>query len=77
MKDLIEKSLEKSISYDEYRTKVEDLVKQGKTSGPNQSEELSHHTKMGLQRMKKWEKITPNTISLERNLHRCQRKNIL
>jgi hypothetical protein len=68
MKALIEEKLNKGIDYDTYRTEVEKLVDAGKTSGPVQNEALAQHTKMGFQRMKKWEKITKISEETTNNL---------
>lgn len=71
MKELIEDKLNKGLDYDTYRTHVETLVNEGKTSGPVQSEALAEHTKMGFQRMKKWEKIakiSDQTVDSLKNL---------
>jgi len=40
----------------DYLEFVKDLVEQGKTTGPNQSEAMLDYTKMSLQRMKRWNK---------------------
>lgn len=46
------------MSYQEYREFVELLFSKGKTTGPNQSPAYLDYTKMGIQRMKKWDKIS-------------------
>lgn len=43
-------------SYDTYRTLMENLVANGKTSGKDQSAALIEYTKLNLQRMNRWEK---------------------
>lgn len=50
--------LEQALSYQEYRHLVDGLLAEGKTTGPNQSESLTHYTKMNVQRMKRWDKVT-------------------
>ena len=40
--ELIQESLSKAISYTEYRTLVAQLVKEGKSTGPEQTEDLSN-----------------------------------
>ncbi|MBD80700.1 MAG: thioredoxin family protein [Crocinitomicaceae bacterium] len=57
MKDLIQEKTKKGISFGEYKVLVESLLKENKTTGNNHSETYLQHTKMGLQRLKKWEKI--------------------
>ncbi|MCZ6521063.1 MAG: thioredoxin family protein [Bacteroidetes bacterium] len=56
MKELIKNSLEKAINYQEYRKLVADLVDEGKTTGPNQSENLAFYTKLNQQRMARLDK---------------------
>ena len=60
MKDNIKNSLEKAISYSTYRELVTGLLKEGKATGPNQSEDLLHYSKLNNSRMKRLDK----TISI-------------
>lgn len=48
--------IDNSKTYKEYMELVEGLVRDGKTSGPNQSESLADFTRLNLQRMKRLEK---------------------
>lgn len=50
--------LEASYSYTAYRQLVDDLLAQGKTTGPQQTEELVHYTKLNEQRMSRLDKTT-------------------
>ena len=56
MKTIIEQSLERSKSYQEYRTMVTQLVAQGSTSGSEKTEALINYTKLNDRRMKRWDK---------------------
>ena len=58
MKQIIENSLEKAISYQEYRTLVKELLDQGKSTGPNQSEDLLNYSLLNDKRMKRLDKTT-------------------
>ena len=58
MKDIISKSLENTYTYQEYRDLVAGLLKEGKSTGPNQSEELLHYSKLNNSRMKRLDKTT-------------------
>lgn len=58
MKEIIENSLEKAISYQEYRTLVKDLLDQGKSTGPNQSDALLNYSLLNDRRMKRLDKTT-------------------
>merc|ERR1711976_810827 len=54
--DIIKESLNKSMSYDEYRTLVTSLVEQQSTTGNEKTEALVDYTKMNDRRMKRWDK---------------------
>jgi thiol-disulfide isomerase/thioredoxin len=55
---LVKNSLSKAVSYKEYRTQVAMHVENGTTSGPYQSEALSHYTLLNNSRMKRLDKTT-------------------
>lgn len=48
--------IDRAMDYETYRTKMDDLVKEGKTTGTNQNEDLAHYTKLNHQRMKRLDK---------------------
>ena len=56
MKKVIENSLKKAISYSEYRTLVKGLLDEGKSTGPNQSEDLLNYSLLNDKRMKRLDK---------------------
>ena len=56
MKQLIAKSLENAISYSEYRTLIHDLLTDGKSTGPVQSEALTNYSLLNDRRMKRLDK---------------------
>lgn len=65
MKEVIDSSLKKGISYTEYRDLVSDLLKEQKSTGPNQSEALYNYSLLNDRRMKrldKTSKLTEETI---------------
>ena len=56
---------EKGIAYADYRSLMENLLAQKKTTGPNQSEAMVAYTKMNAQRMHRLDKtiqLLPETI---------------
>jgi len=53
---LIEEGLSKAMSYAEYRTLVAQLAKEGKSTGPEQTEALINYTQLNDRRMKRWDK---------------------
>ena len=56
--DFLPEDLENSYSFETYKTFVTDLVAQGKTSGPEQREDLIYYTELNAKRMKRIEKTT-------------------
>jgi thiol-disulfide isomerase/thioredoxin len=58
MEKIIQKSLTTAQSYNEYKEMVLQLIKEGKSTGPNQSENLYNFTKLNNQRMKRLDKQT-------------------
>lgn len=48
--------LAQAIDYQAYRKMIADLLILGKTTGPNQSQELTDYTKINVQRMNRWDK---------------------
>jgi hypothetical protein len=50
--------LEKAIGYEAYVKMMDDLLAEGKTTGPNQSEAYIHYTQLNQQRMHRLEKTT-------------------
>ncbi|MBL4746914.1 MAG: thioredoxin family protein [Flavobacteriaceae bacterium] len=65
MKNIIEKSIDNSKSYNEYRTLVSELLTQNKSTGPNQSEALTQFSALNNKRMQRLDKTlkTPEFIS--------------
>lgn len=56
MKDIISNTLLKTFSYEEYRTKLKNLLAEGKSSGEEQSEDLLHYSELNETRMNRLEK---------------------
>jgi hypothetical protein len=65
MKEIIENSLKKTISYIDYRALVRNLLVEGKSTGLEQSEDLTNYSLLNDQRMKRLDKtikISEETI---------------
>ncbi|MGY8909788.1 MAG: thioredoxin family protein [Flavobacteriales bacterium] len=58
MKDIISKSLENTYTYQEYRDLVKDLLAEGKSTGPEQSDYILNYSKLNNTRMKRLDKTT-------------------
>ncbi|HDZ05195.1 hypothetical protein LCGC14_0082600 [marine sediment metagenome] len=56
IEDLIEKGLETSYSYLEYRNLVSGLAEKGAATGPVQTEALTQYTQLNNSRMRRWDK---------------------
>lgn len=61
-----------AMDYQAYRTKIDDLLEEGKTTGPNQSEDLTEYTRMNVHRMKRLDKQVQLRNSLKEKLHDIQ-----
>jgi hypothetical protein len=65
MKKIIEKSLKTAISYSGYRSLVNNLLSKGKSTGPEQSDDLTNYSMLNDRRMKRLDKtikISEETI---------------
>jgi hypothetical protein len=56
MKEIIANSLQKTISYTDYRALVSNLLAEGKATGPEQSEDLTNYSRLNDRRMKRLDK---------------------
>ena len=71
MKKIIENSLQKGISYDQYRKLVSDLLQEGKSTGATQSESLLNYSMLNDRRMKRLDKtiqLSQETIATAKEL---------
>jgi hypothetical protein len=69
MKSIIEKSLSQSYSYTEYRNQVKTLLKEGKSSGNEQSEALTHYSELNEARMNRIEKTVKISTEIIQNIN--------
>jgi len=56
MKDIIKKSLQKTYTYQAYKDLVKTLLLEAKSTGPNQSEDLTNYSLLNDKRMKRLDK---------------------
>ncbi len=68
MEEIIKSSLEKSITYFEYRKVVTDLLLEGKSTGNTQSDDLLHYSKLNETRMNRLEKTITVSPEIEERL---------
>ena len=69
MKSIIDKSLSQSYSYTEYRNQVKTLLKEGKSSGNEQSEALTHYSELNEARMNRLEKTVKISTEIIQKLN--------
>ncbi len=68
--------IEKSMSYAEYIKLIDDLLLDGKTTGPNQSEAMFNYGKLNRQRMHRLEKTIELSDAVTEKARKIQRKMI-
>ena len=56
MKNIINKSLENTYSYQEYKDLIKNLLAENKSTGPNQSDDLTNYSMLNDRRMKRLDK---------------------
>ncbi|MDG1039864.1 MAG: thioredoxin family protein [Polaribacter sp.] len=75
MNTIIKDSLAKSVSYQTYRKKVSDLLNEGKSTGPNQTDDLLNYSNLNDARMNRLDKkttLTDETVSTLKNTRKNQ-----
>ena len=65
--------VKEAMTYAEYRKLIDELLDQGLTTGPNQSETMVNYGRLNQKRMKKWEKIAKITPELQERMLDIQR----
>ena len=73
---LIEESLKASYTYPEYVKLMEDLLAEGKSTAPQQDENLTEYSKMNLRRMNRWEKTLKISTEAEAKIKAYEGKMI-
>lgn len=66
--------IDQAMSYDEYRSMIDRLLDEGKTTGTNHSEAMIDYTKMNVQRMSRLDKRANLSDSLKEKLKNLDRK---
>lgn len=74
VQEVINESLKKSISYQEYRTLVSDLVAKKGTTGVEQTEALANYTMLNDRRMKRWDKTIKVSEAIEKQVSKLEAK---
>ena len=74
MKEITRDIIEKAWTYDDYRTEIDDLFAQGKSTGDNHSEAIMNYTKLNIFRMKRLDKTTRLTEDALAQIQKEDRK---
>jgi hypothetical protein len=74
MKSIIQSALQNSYSYNEYRTLVSNLFREGKSTGHEQSTALLHYSELNEVRMKRLEKTLKLDLEVEKALQNLKSK---
>lgn len=72
MQEIIKNSLAKSVTYLDYRKQVTDLLKEGKSTGNEQSEDLTKYSELNEVRMNRLEKTIQITNEVKIGLSNLQ-----
>ncbi|WP_291114045.1 thioredoxin family protein [Flavobacterium sp. UBA6135] len=76
MKNLLKNSIENSLSYADYRKHVSELLKEGKSTGNEQSEDLTKYSELNEVRMNRLDKTVQITEEVRAGLTNLQSKYI-
>jgi hypothetical protein len=71
---ILQSSIDKAMSYSEYRLLLDSLLEQNKTTGADQSEEMIHYAKLNRQRMQRHEKNLVISDDLKRVITSVHKK---
>lgn len=74
MLSIIKSALQNSVSYQEYRTKVSKLIREGKSTGNEQSADLLHYSELNEVRMNRLEKTLKIDAEVLENLKKLKSK---
>lgn len=76
MNNQIEYNLEESMSYEEYRSLVKDLLARGKSTGKSQTEDLLNYSKLNNSRMRRLDKTFKISEDTAENLRSITKNQI-
>ncbi|WP_417369533.1 thioredoxin family protein [Flavobacterium beibuense] len=77
MSTLIEKSLDNSYSYSEYRNHISSLLQDGLSTGATQSEDLTNYSSLNEARMNRLDKTIKLTDDIKERLGKLKKEHIL
>ncbi|WP_298556524.1 thioredoxin family protein [uncultured Algibacter sp.] len=74
MNAIIKQSIDKSISYQEYRDLVKQLVEANSNTGLEKTEALANYTKLNDRRMRRWDKTIKISEDLQKKISEFNQK---
>ncbi|PJB12855.1 MAG: thioredoxin family protein [Flavobacteriales bacterium CG_4_9_14_3_um_filter_40_17] len=74
LSSIIEQSLEKSMSYKEYRILVQQLLEENESTGNTQSESLLNYSQLNDRRMHRWDKTLRVPEDIERKIKKFDKE---
>lgn len=77
MKTIFKESIEKSLSYSQYRQLISELLRQNKSTGLEQSVDLIHYSKLNVSRMNRLDKTLQLKEEVEHQLKNLNREYIV
>src|SRR5690554_3606260 len=60
--------IQESLNYTQYRSLIDKLLAQGKTTGENHSDAMINYTKMNVRRMDRWDKTAVASSELQEKM---------
>ena len=72
--DIMSTSLEKSITYNDYRDLVSQLVEENSTTGNEKTEALANYTMLNDRRMKRWDKTVKVSDEMKAKIENFDKK---
>jgi len=76
MKSTIQKSLENSLTYSDYKTKITELFQKGLVTGNDQNEKLLHYTELNEARVRRLDKTLQLTAEVKASLENLNNEQI-
>ena len=75
MESIIQSSVANSITYENYRNTIDTLLKEGKSTGHEQSEALTHYSELNVTRMNRLDKTMTVAAEFAEQLKELKDKN--
>jgi len=74
MNSIIKKSIDKALSYQDYRVLVKQLAEKNTNSGLEKAEDLANYTKLNDRRMRRWDKTIKISEEAKQKIYKFNQK---